>query len=35
MPVEGNEELAEELTEMNVYVDEAVIPTIRSVRRMA
>lgn len=32
MPVEGNEELAEELSEMDVHVDEDKIPTIRSVR---
>lgn len=33
MPVDGNEELANELSEMNVYVDEETIPSIRSVRR--
>ncbi len=31
MPVEGNERLAEQLTEMNVHVDEDKIPSIRSV----
>ena len=34
MPVEGNEELAEQLSEMNVYVDEDKIPTIRTVQCM-
>lgn len=32
LPVEGNEELAEQLTEMSVHVDEHMIPSIRSVR---
>lgn len=32
MPVEGNEELAAQLSEMNVQVDEDKIPSIRSVR---
>ena len=32
MPVEGNEELAKQLSELNVSVDEDKIPTIRSVR---
>lgn len=31
MPIDGNEELANELSEMNVYVDEEKIPSIRSV----
>jgi len=32
MPIDGNEELANELSEMDVYVDEEKIPSIRSVR---